>query len=284
MNAPSRSRRAFVIGHPIAHSRSPLIHGHWLAELGLAGSYERIDVAPDDLPAFMAALPRSGFAGGNVTVPHKEAAFGLVDDATPKARRLGAVNTLVVGDDGRVLGHNTDGAGFLASLDEAVGPGWAEEARRAVVIGAGGAGRAIAAAMLDRGLRVTVVNRSVGRAEAVRGFDPDRVDAVALDRAGEALRGAGLLVNTTVLGMAGQPPLEPDLAGLAERAIVADIVYVPAVTPLLAAARARGLRAVGGLGMLLHQAVPGFELWFGPRPTVTPELRRLIEADVARLR
>lgn len=273
--------RAFVIGHPVAHSRSPLLHGHWLREHGIAGTYERIDVAPTELPAFLRALPESGFAGGNVTVPHKEAAFHLLDHLTPEARRLGAVNTLVVEPGGRVLGHNTDGAGFVASLAEAAGPGWSAAVESAVVVGAGGAARAILAALLGAGLaRVTVVNRSLDRAEELRRFDPGRVETAPWEALGSGRLAAGLLVHTTSLGMAGQPALPINLAGLPAHAIVADIVYVPLATPLLVAARARGLRAVDGLGMLMHQAVPGFEAWFGLRPRVTPELRRLLAATI----
>ncbi len=273
--------RAFVIGHPVAHSRSPLIHGHWLAEHGIAGSYERIDVAPDRLGAFIAAFPDQGFAGGNVTVPHKEAAFRLVQETTDTARRLGAVNTLSVGPDGRVCGHNTDGIGFVASLDEAVGPGWERAVGTAVVIGAGGAARAIVGGLLDRGItRIAVANRTAARSDAVRAFDPARVEPADLAALPRLMKRAGLVVNTTTLGMAGQPPLALDLAPLPETAIVADIVYVPAETPLLAAARARGLRVVPGLGMLLHQAVPGFASWFGVQPEVTAALRDRIAADI----
>ena len=277
--------RAFVIGHPIAHSRSPLIHGHWLDTLGLAGSYERIDVPPSALADFLDDMAERGFVGGNVTVPHKEAAFGHLlaggHMLTETARRLGAVNTLSLLPDGRLRGHNTDGAGFAASVDEAVGADWAGATRSAVVIGAGGAARAIVGALLDRGIaRVVVANRTVGKAEAIRDFAPDRVEVVGLDAVSGPLAEAGLVVNTTTLGMKGQPPLDLDLTDASAEAIVADIVYVPAETPLLKAARGRSLRTVGGLGMLLHQAVPGFELWFGRRPTVDAALRSRIEADI----
>ena len=278
-------RKAFVIGHPIAHSRSPLIHGHWLKTLGLDGSYERIDVPPETLADFVSAFPRRGFVGGNVTVPHKEAVFALLEagghELSPTARRLGAVNTLSLREDGRLLGHNTDGAGFAGSVDEAVGAGWDSDCGQAIVIGAGGAARAIVGALLDRGVpRILVANRTVEKARALVAFGPDRVEAVSLEELPGRLAGTGLLVNTTTLGMKGQGSLDLDLAGLPETAIVADIVYVPAVTPLLAPAAARGLRTVGGLGMLLHQAVPGFELWFGKRPVVDAALRAVVEADI----
>ena len=277
--------KAFVVGHPIAHSRSPLIHGHWLRSLGLPGSYERVDVPPAGLAAFLARFPAEGFVGGNVTVPHKEAVYSRLAEGghalSETARRLGAVNTLSLRADGRLHGHNTDGAGFAASVDEAFGPDWEAGATRAVVIGAGGAARAIVGALLDRGIpRLAVANRTAAKAEAIRAFAPDRIETLALDALPARLGDARLLVNTTTLGMKGQAPLILDLAPLPPDAIVADIVYVPAETPLLAAARARGLRCVGGLGMLLHQAVPGFELWFGRRPRVDGALRALVEADI----
>ncbi|MCJ2134304.1 shikimate dehydrogenase [Methylobacterium sp. J-026] len=275
--------RAFVVGHPIAHSRSPLIHGHWLAAHGLPGSYERLDVAPAAFPTFLRALPDSGFRGGNVTIPHKEAAFALADTLTPRAEKIGAVNTLVVGPDGRIGGDNTDAPGFCAHLDHSLGEGWPGRAGgTAVVLGAGGAARAIVVGLAERGLRrILVANRTPARAEGVAALAPGIGAALAWDDLPAALAGAGLLVNTTSLGMRGQPPLDLDLAPLPASAAVADIVYVPLETALLAAARRRGLAAVDGLGMLLHQAVPGFEAWFGPRPTVTPALRAKIVADLA---
>ncbi len=273
--------RAFVVGHPIRHSRSPLIHGHWLAEHGIDGTYECIDVAPDAFEAFFRGLPGSGFAGGNVTIPHKEAAYRLADTLTPRAKRIGAVNTLIVEGD-RVRGDNTDAPGFIAHLDQSLGEGWPERiGGTALVLGAGGAARAIVVGLVERGLSVRVANRSPERARALAELDPDHVAALAWEAVPEALAETGLLVNTTSLGMAGHPPLALDLAPLPDRAAVADIVYVPLETPLLAAARARGLAAVDGLGMLLHQAVPGFAAWFGLRPAVTPALRQKIVADLA---
>ncbi|GJE68969.1 shikimate dehydrogenase [Methylorubrum podarium] len=272
--------RAFVVGHPIRHSRSPLIHGHWLAEHGLDGTYERIDVAPDAFEAFFRGLPASGFAGGNVTIPHKEAAFRLADSLTPRAKKIGAVNTLIV-EGTHVRGDNTDAPGFIAHLDHSLAEGWPERTGgSALVLGAGGAARAIVVGLVERGLSVRVANRSPERARALAGLDPGRVAALAWEDVPGALSDTGLLVNTTSLGMAGHPPLDLDLAPLPDRAAVADIVYVPLETPLLAAARARGLAAVDGLGMLLHQAVPGFEAWFGLRPQVTPALREKIVADL----
>jgi len=272
--------KAFVAGHPIAHSRSPLIHGHWLAEHGISGSYERIDVPPADFPAFLRGLPGSGFAGGNVTIPHKEAAFALADTLTERAQRIGAVNTLVVGGDGRVHGDNTDAPGFCAHLDQSLGTAWPQRGE-AVILGAGGAARAIVVGLAERGVsRIRVANRTPARAEAVAALAPGIAQPLAWDDLPAALEGAGLLVNTTSLGMKGQPPLAIDLAPLPDGAAVADIVYTPLETDLLAAARRRGLAAVDGLGMLLHQAVPGFAAWFGTCPQVTAALRDLIVADL----
>lgn len=275
-------RRAFVVGHPIAHSRSPLIHGHWLARHGIAGTYERLDVAPEAFAGFVRDLAGSGYAGGNVTIPHKEAAHALSHALTPRARRIGAVNTLVVRPDGTILGDNTDAPGFVAHLDQSLGADWPERTGgTALVLGAGGAARAIVVGLAERGLaRIRVANRSPERAEAVAALAPGIAEALPWTEIPAALAGTGLLVNTTALGMKGQPPLSLDLAPLPARAAVADIVYAPLETPLLAAARARGLAVVDGLGMLLHQAVPGFEAWFGVRPAVTPELRAAIVADL----
>ena len=278
------TRRAFVVGHPIAHSRSPLIHGHWLKEFCLDGAYERVDVAPEAFPQFLSRLKEHGFVGGNVTIPHKEAAFRLVDARTPRAEKIGAVNTLILGEDGRLTGDNTDAPGFIAHLDQTLGDDWPQRTGgTALVLGAGGAARAIVVGLAERGLsRILLANRTRARAEALSALDPERVAIVDWGDLPSALRGTGLLVNTTSLGMTGHPPLDIDLAPLPESAAVADIVYAPLETSLLAAARARGLSAVDGLGMLLHQAVPGFEAWFGLRPAVTPELRALVVADLHR--
>lgn len=271
-------RHAAVIGWPIAHSRSPIIHRHWLAHHGVAGTYDRIAVAPDELPAFLARLRSGALVGCNVTIPHKEAAAAACDRLTPTAALLGAANTLWT-ESGELWGDSTDGAGFSGSLDQEAA-GWDERRGRAVVIGAGGAARAVVAALADRGFaEILVANRTLGRAEAL----VDRLggNVLSLDALPGALAGADLLVNTTSAGMEGQPALDLDLAALPPHAVVDDIVYVPKVTPLLAAAAARGLRTVGGLGMLLHQAAPGFARWFGVEPAVTPRLRALVEADVA---
>lgn len=272
--------KAFVVGHPIAHSRSPLIHGFWLAEHGLEGSYERIDVAPQDFPDFLRDFPKRGYLGGNVTIPHKEAALAGIDHASARATRLGAVNTLWL-EDGRLFGDNTDIAGFLANLDEACPPDWAANCRIAVVIGAGGAARAVVAGLAERGLDcIHVVNRSPEKAALLAGLAPGQIRAHGLDALDGLLPGAGLIVNTTALGMTGQPALGIDLAPCRDDAIISDIVYTPLETPLLAQARSRGLFAVDGLGMLLHQAVPGFARWFGVTPRVTQALRDHVCADL----
>jgi shikimate dehydrogenase len=266
-----------VIGWPVKHSRSPLIHQHWLSELGIAGSYERFAVPPGALAQFVAGIGGDGLVGANVTAPHKEAAFAACDRLTSTAEALGAVNTLW--REGTALcGDNTDVEGFLVNMDEDA-PGWDKELRHAVVVGAGGAARSVVYALASRGLkRIAVVNRTQARAEEVA----ERFGAVAAPfSALEAeLAQADLLVNTTTLGMRGNPRLEIDLGALPDHAVVADIVYVPLRTPLVEAARARGLTAVEGLGMLLHQAAPAFERWFRRRPRVTQALRRLVEADV----
>jgi shikimate dehydrogenase len=271
--------RCFVIGHPIAHSRSPLIHGEWLREHRLPGSYERIDVAPADLPAFVERLRAGEFTGGNVTVPHKQAVMALVDTVSEAGRAIGAVNTLWR-EDGRIVADNSDVSGFLAHLDMTV-PGWQGRVATALVLGAGGASRGICYALQSRGVgRILVVNRSRGRAEelaATLGRPLEAADWASRD----ALVGeADLIVNTTVLGMQGKPALEIDLSGLRPGTIVDDIVYAPLKTALLGEAEKRGGVPVDGLGMLLHQAAPGFARWFGVMPAVTPALRALIEADI----
>jgi len=269
------ARLAGVFGHPVTHSRSPRLHGFWLQRYGIDGAYIPLGVAPGGFGAAVRALVDLGFRGANVTIPHKLAAFEICDAVAPFARRAGAVNTLIFRD-GRIEGSNTDGFGFLESIREAA-PGWRADAGPAVLLGAGGAARAIAAALLDAGApRVTLVNRTAAKAEALA-RDLGGPIHVA-DR--PSLEDAALLVNTTSLGMQGQPGLEVDLAPLPASAVVADIVYVPLETRLLAAARARGLVAVDGLGMLLHQARPGFEAWFGVAPQVDQALRDVVAADI----
>lgn len=276
-------RRAFVAGHPIGHSRSPLIHGHWLRLHGVEGSYEAVDIAPGGLASFIDALRDgcAGFCGGNVTIPHKQAVMDLVDRPDSIAVELGAANTLWV-EEGLVHATNTDGYGFLANLDER-SPGWAADGKRevAVVLGAGGASRAVVRALLDRGFSgIRLVNRTVGRAEEIARQFGDRVAACPLDGMSSALSGASVFVNTSSLGMNGAPVPTIAFGELAEGAIVTDIVYAPIDTPFLRQARRAGFPTVDGLGMLLHQAVPGFEKWFGVRPAVTEGLRAEIVADL----
>lgn len=272
--------RAFVLGHPIKHSRSPMIHGHWLKHYGIAGSYEAVDVAPEGFSAFVQSLAANGFKGGNVTIPHKEAAFKAVARRDESAEAIGAVNTLWL-EDGMLCGGNTDAYGFAANLNE-YGPGWASNGP-AVVLGAGGAARAVIHALKQNGVGdIRIVNRTLARAQELRDSFGKGISAHSPVETGELLGDAGLLVNTTSLGMEGGEALQVDTALLPGHAIVTDIVYAPLETPLLASARRNGLRTVDGLGMLLHQAVPGFERWFGRRPEVTAELRALIVADLER--
>lgn len=276
------ARHAFVTGYPVKHSRSPLIHGYWLETLGLAGSYTRQEVSPDDFAGFVSRLKsgESGFIGGNVTIPHKETAFRLADRPDGLSEELGASNTLWL-EDGLLHATNTDGFGFLANLDAAA-PGW-DKTGRAVILGAGGASRAIIQAVRVRGVaEIHVVNRTVGRAQELADRFGSTVHAHAMGALADVSKGAGLFVNTTSLGMDGEAAPDFDFSPLASGAVVTDIVYVPLVTPILRQAAAQGFATVDGLGMLLHQAAPGFEKWFGTRPAVDAELRRRILADMER--
>jgi shikimate dehydrogenase len=277
MTTVNKARAACLIGWPAAHSRSPLIHHYWLRTLGIEGGYVIEAVPPDELQDFVFRLSIRGFVGANVTIPHKERVLAL---STPdaRARAVGAANTLWY-EGGELRSTNTDVQGFINNLD-ASATGW-DKADDALVLGAGGSARAVVFGLVERGIkRVHLVNRTVERARALAGQFGASVLPATWETIDELLPRAGLLVNTTSLGMHGQPALEIDVGLLPQNAIVADLVYVPLQTPLLAAARARGLKTADGLGMLLHQAVRGFELWFGQRPTVTPELRALVEADL----
>jgi shikimate dehydrogenase len=271
-----RARLAGVMGWPVGHSLSPKLHGFWLERHGVDGAYVPLAVAPDDFSQALRMLPRMGFAGVNITVPHKEAALAAVDRVDPLARRIGAVNTVVVEADGALIGSNTDAYGFMENL-RAGAPGWTPTTGAAVVLGAGGAARAVAVALLEAGATaLRVVNRTESRAEAlVRDLD-GAVKVVPWEHRSASLADAALLVNTTTLGMTGQPPLDLDLAGLPPEAVVSDIVYSPLETPLLTAARTRGNPVVDGLGMLLHQARPGFAAWFGVKPEVDNALRDFV--------
>ncbi len=270
---------ACLIGWPAAHSRSPLIHHYWLRTLGIEGGYNIEAVPPEGFAEFVLHLSSHGFVGANITSPHKERALALsVPDA--RARAVGAANTLWY--DGDVLrSTNTDVEGFIDNLD-ACAQGW-DRVENALVLGAGGASRAVVFGLLERGIRhVELANRTVARARALADQFGSNVHPLAWQAVADVLPRAGLVVNATSLGMHGQPPLEIDVSLLPAQAVVADLVYMPLETPLLAAARARGLKTADGLGMLLHQAVRGFELWFGQRPVVTPALRALVEADLTK--
>lgn len=276
--------RAFVAGYPIKHSRSPLIHGFWLERLGLQGSYEKLAISPEDFPAFITDLKKgvSGYVGGNITIPHKEVACRLADRIEPLAEELGAANTLWV-HDGEVHGTNTDGIGFVSNLD-AEKAGW-DRTEVAVVLGAGGASRAILQSLRDRGLReIRVVNRTVERAQELVDRFGLRLSAHPMAALPELMRDAGLFVNTTSLGMDGSEAPDLPFERMPSGSLVTDIVYVPLKTPFLEKAERAGLATVDGLGMLLHQAVPGFEKWFGKRPEVTAELRGVILADIGEVR
>ncbi|MFP4538971.1 MAG: shikimate dehydrogenase [Dichotomicrobium sp.] len=278
--AADTSPHACVIGWPVAHSRSPLIHGYWLEKYDLPGRYDKQAVPPEDVPAFFDAFAANGLVGANVTVPHKELAYQLVDRRDPSAEAVRAVNTVWL-EDGQLVGANTDVYGFLANLD-AGAPGW-DAGSRAAVLGAGGAARAVLKGLIDRGFtEIRIANRTKAKAQHLADAFGPAVRPVAWEDRAAMLSGCALLVNTTSLGMDGAPALDIGLSELPPDAVVTDIVYVPLQTELLRAAQARGLRTVDGLGMLLHQAVPGFARWFGTRPEVTPELRARLVADIER--
>jgi shikimate dehydrogenase len=271
-----KSRIAGVFGWPVDHSRSPRLHGYWLREFGIDGAYIPFATHPSKLEQGIRALPALGFRGGNITLPHKERALSLVDEATTLARRIGAINMLVVREDGTILGDNSDGFGFLANLQQ-FQPDWRGAAGPALLLGAGGAARAIVVALLDAGVpEIRLVNRTTRRAEEIAEAVGGPIKVLPWDARADALKDAALLVNSTNLGMAGQAPLELDLRNLPTTAIVYDIVYVPLMTELLKAAQQRGNKIVDGIGMLLHQARPGFKIWFGQDPQVTPELRAFV--------
>ncbi len=274
--------RAFVCGWPVEHSRSPIIHKYWLNQAGLDGAYIKQAVSPDHFAAFLSKLEASGFVGGNITIPHKERAFQLVDHADTVAASLQAVNTVWL-KNGQLHGANTDAYGFLANLDQRA-PGWDSGANKtAIVLGAGGAARAIVYGLrLRKFTSIELVNRTLERAQEIAGAFRSGVIARKWQELPDLLGGASLLVNTTSLGMQAKPPLEIDLSPLQPDCLVTDIVYVPLQTGLLQQANRLGLKTVDGLGMLLHQAVPAFEKWFGVKPSVTGELRQLLVEDIER--
>lgn len=274
------NRRAFVVGWPARHSRSPLIHRYWLSRHGIDGDYRAEEVPAEDIDAFLSGFGEAGYLGGNVTVPHKERAFALAGRRTPVAERLGAANTLWI-EDKILCADNTDVHGFAANLDDRM-PSW-RNAGTALVLGAGGAARAVVLALLEAGIgEVLVLNRTAARADVLAERFGGAVSGHGLEALPRLIGGAGLIVNTTSVGMSGREALKIDWTDARRDAIATDIVYVPLETEFLRAAAAAGLRTVDGLGMLLHQAAPGFERWFGVRPTVDAELRRLTIADLAR--
>jgi shikimate dehydrogenase len=277
MTQETRPPAACLIGWPAAHSRSPLIHRYWLRTLGIEGGYVIEAVPPDEFKDFVLRLSLRGFVGANVTIPHKEQALAL-SKPDERARAVGAANTLWF-KDGELCSTNTDVEGFINNLD-ASAPGW-DKTEEALVLGAGGVARAVVFGLIERGIKtVHLANRTIERAQALAGQFGASVKPTGWDKVPELLPRAGLLVNATSLGMHGQPPLEIDIGRLPDGAVVNDLVYVPLQTELLAAAQAHGLKTADGLGMLLHQAVRGFELWFGRKPQVTAELRSLVEADL----
>lgn len=280
MTISGAARLAGVIGWPIAHSRSPRIHGYWLEQHRIDGAYVPLGIDPQYVEQMFDALPKLGFRGWNVTLPHKEAAFRLVHERTQTAEEIGAVNTVTVQPDGSLHGDNSDAFGFVAHLEQSA-PDWPKD-RPAVVLGAGGAARAVCSALLHAGVpSLRLINRTRARAEALGAAFGPRIEVVDWEERSATLAGAGLLTNTTSLGMTKQPPLAIALDDLPADAVVYDIVYVPLETELLAEARARGLAGVDGLGMLLHQARPGFRRWFGVDATVTPDLYQAVVRDLA---
>lgn len=266
-----KAKVAGVMGWPVGHSRSPRLHGYWLERYAIDGAYVPLPVTPENLAPAVRGLAALGFAGANLTIPHKEAVMPLLDAVDETARRIGAVNTIVVGPDGELAGSNTDAYGFIENL-RAGAPAWRAVSGPAVIIGAGGAAKAVAVALADAGVPdIRIVNRTEARARALA--EAIGASTVAWEARRAALDGAALVVNASALGMTGQPPLDLDLSPLPESAVVNDIVYAPLETPLLAAARARGNPVVDGIGMLLHQGRPGFRAWFGVDPAVDDALR-----------
>jgi len=280
MRNSAAGRIAGIFGWPVSHSRSPLLHGHWLDHYGIDGAYIPLAVEPDHFPQVLRILPRLGFVGANVTVPHKEVALEIVDEVEPLARRIGAVNTIVVREDGSLYGSNTDAFGFTENLRQSI-PDWKAESGPSVILGAGGAARAVAIALIDAGApEVRIVNRTMARANALAIELGSLAQVWAWADRDRALSDATLIANTTKLGMQGEASLDLSLDLLPVESVVTDVVYVPLVTELLALAGARGNRVVDGLGMLLHQARPGFASWFGVEPDVTDALRAHVEADL----
>ena len=278
MTHPDRFLLAGVMGFPVMHSRSPKLFNYWLSRHGLAGTYLPLAVKPEGLRAALRALPALGFSGCNLTIPHKVAALDIVDKVDPVARRIGAMNCVVVAPDGSLQGQNHDAFGYVESVREAQ-PTWRADAGPIVVIGAGGGARAVLVSLIDQGAReIRLINRTPARSKALERDLGKPIRALEWRERHAALDGAAMLINATSQGMVGEPPLDIALDTLPKSALVSDIVYIPRETALLAAARKRGNPTVNGLGMLLHQARPAFRAWFGVMPEVTPELRAMIEA------
>lgn len=267
---------AGVIGSPVAHSKSPRLHNYWLSRYGLPGHYVPMDISQEDLPRVLEMLPRLGFVGANVTIPHKETVLGLADLVTDRAALIGAANTLIFRSDGKLHADNTDGYGFIENLRQGA-PGWQAASGPAAVLGAGGAARAVIASLIEVGVpEIRLANRTRARAEALRAEFGAKVQVCDWVQAGNMIEGAALVVNTTSLGMVGKPVLRVPLDGLSPRAVVTDLVYAPLRTRLLDEAQKAGCVTVDGLGMLLHQAAPGFERWFGARPEVDEKTRAVV--------
>jgi shikimate dehydrogenase len=280
MAHPDRFLLAGVMGWPVMHSRSPKLHNYWFEKYRLAGTYVPLAVKPEGLRAALRALPALCFSGCNLTIPHKQAAMTIVDEVDAVGQRIGAISCVTVRPDGSLLGSNNDWYGFVHNILQEY-PGWRADAGPVVVIGAGGGARAVVYGLAERGAReIRLVNRTLERAQQLARDFGGPIKALPWHERHAALDGAAMLVNATSQGMVGNPPLDLDLARLPNSALVADIVYIPRATPLLAAARARGNRTINGLGMLLHQGRPAWQAWFGIEPEVTPELRALIEATI----
>jgi len=280
MSHPDHYLLAGVMGWPVMHSRSPKLHNYWLAQHGLIGAYVPLAIKEAGLEKALRALPALGFAGCNLTIPHKEQAMKIVDHLDPVAKRIGAMNCVIVGGDGSLSGTNNDGFGYIASIREAK-PDWRADAGPITVLGAGGAARAVLVSLIDEGAKeIRLTNRTASRAEDLAREFGGPIKTVAWNDRHDALEGAAMVINTTSQGMVGQPEMDLTLDLLPKSALVSDIVYIPLETPLLSAARQRGNTTVNGLGMLLHQARPAFKAWFGVMPDVTSELRKMIEATI----
>jgi shikimate dehydrogenase len=275
-----KRKKAGVIGWPVSHSLSPRLHGYWLKKYAINGSYEALAVRPEDFKKALEGLKQQGYSGVNITVPHKKAAFELVSSMDAGARRIGAINTIVINADGSMHASNTDGYGFLENL-KSTAPSWTAQGITSVVLGAGGAARAVLCALIDDGAKtIRLVNRTEQKAQALADDLEGPIEIVPWSKRNEALDGIDLLVNTTTLGMVGAPPLDLDLSALPKTAMVNDIVYVPLETNLLKEAAVRGNPTLDGLGMLLHQGKPGFAAWFGVMPEVTDDLRKAVLAGM----